>query len=81
MRPEEIRELRAARESLCRCRGELAHQIATVHYGIIETGEKLAKVLMTIEAIDRALNEAGHPYMSEQLQVEAEPRSTPQPKR
>jgi hypothetical protein len=27
--------------------------------------EELTKILVAIEALDRALNEAGHPYMSQ----------------
>ncbi len=72
MRPEEIRELMAARESLCGRRGELARDVATAPHAAMETVEALTKVLVAIEAIDRALNEAGHPYMSDQLRAETD---------
>ena len=31
----------------------------------IEMAEELTKILIAIEALDRTLNEAGHPYMSQ----------------
>ncbi len=81
MRPEEIQELRAARESLCRRRGELARAISTSPQASLEEVEALTKVLMAIEAVDRALNEAGHPYMSDRLRVETDELPPPQPRR
>ena len=81
MTPEEIRELTAARESLCRRRGELARDVATAPHAAMETVEALTKVLVAIEAIDRALNEAGHPYMSDQLRAETHHAAPPQSQR
>ncbi len=81
MTPEEIRELTAARESLCGRRSELARDVATAPHAAVETVEALTKVLLAIETIDRALNEAGHPYMSARLRAEADHASPPQPRR
>jgi hypothetical protein len=81
MRPEEIEDLTAARESLCRRRGELARAVAGDPHAPVETIEALTTILVAIEAVDRALNEAGHPYMSDRLRVEADNHSTPQPGR
>jgi hypothetical protein len=64
MSPDEISDLSAARESLCRHRSELAKQIGTASRPSIGAAEKLTKVLQAIEAIDRTMNETGQPYMS-----------------
>ena len=81
MTPDEISELTAARKSLCGRRGELARDVATAPHAAMETVEALTKVLAAIEAIDRALNEAGHPYMSDQLRAETDHVTPPQPQR
>jgi hypothetical protein len=64
MTAEEIQELNAARESLVKRRSEMARQIAVAPLPSIEMAEELTKILTAVEALDRALNEAGHPYMS-----------------
>lgn len=71
MTPDQVHELTAARENLCHRRGALARDIAADPHASAETIEALTKVLTAIEAIDRALNEAGHPYMSDQMRGEA----------
>jgi len=65
MTSEEIKELNAARESLVKRRREMARQIADAPLPSVEMAEELSKILTAIEALDRALNEAGHPYMSQ----------------
>jgi hypothetical protein len=65
MTSEEIKELNAARESLVKRRREMARQISEAPLPSVEMAEELTKVLIAIEALDRALNEAGHPYMSQ----------------
>jgi NifB/MoaA-like Fe-S oxidoreductase len=67
MRSEEIEELKQARESLVRRRGALARQIAGNELPSVESAEELAKVQAGIEAIDRALADAGQPYLSRTL--------------
>lgn len=62
---EEINELNAARESLVKRRREMARQISEAPLPSVEMAEELTKILSAIEALDRALNEAGHPYMSQ----------------
>jgi uncharacterized coiled-coil DUF342 family protein len=64
---EEIQELKAARESLAKRRRELARQVSEAPLPSVEMAEELTKVLYALEALDRALNEAGHPYMSKEL--------------
>lgn len=74
MTSEEIKELNAARESLVKRRREMARQIAEAPLPSVEMAEELTKILKAIEALDRTLNEAGQPYMSqsvvEQMQAE-----------
>ncbi|PVE21329.1 hypothetical protein DC522_27200 [Microvirga sp. KLBC 81] len=67
MTSEEIQELNAARESLVKRRREMARQIAEAPLPSVEMAEELSKILTAIEALDRALNEAGHPYMSQSV--------------
>jgi hypothetical protein len=65
MTSEEIKELNAARESLVKRRREMARQLSEAPLPSVEMAEELTKILVAIEALDRALNEAGHPYMSQ----------------
>ena len=48
-------------------RREMARQIAEAPLPSVEMAEELSKILTAIEALDRALNEAGHPYMSQSV--------------
>jgi hypothetical protein len=64
MTSEEIQVLTAARESLVKRRLEVARLIADSSRPSVDIAEELTKVLEAIEGLDRALNEAGHPYMS-----------------
>lgn len=61
MTSEQIHELTAARENLCHRRSALAREIAADPHVSAEAVEALTRILMAIEAIDRALNEAGPP--------------------
>ncbi|MGO4387012.1 hypothetical protein AB4Y85_05705 [Microvirga sp. 2YAF29] len=65
MTSEEIQELNSARESLVKRRREVARQISEAPLPSVEMADELTKILTAIEALDRALNEAGHPYMSQ----------------
>ncbi|MBA1156486.1 hypothetical protein [Microvirga mediterraneensis] len=65
MTSEEIQELNAARESLVKRRREMTRQISEAPLPSVDLAEELTKILIAIEALDRALNEAGHPYMSQ----------------
>ena len=65
MTSEEIQELKTARESLVKRRREMARQIGEAPLPSIEMADELTRILQAIEALDRALNEAGHPYMSQ----------------
>ena len=67
MTSDEIEELKRARESLARRRGALARVIAENELPSVESADELAKVQAGIEAIDRALADAGQPYLSRTL--------------
>jgi hypothetical protein len=67
MTAEEIQELNAARESLVKRRSEMARQVSVAPLPSVEMAEELTKILAAIEALDRALNEAGRPYMSKSM--------------
>ncbi|MET0530150.1 MAG: hypothetical protein ABW003_17735 [Microvirga sp.] len=71
MTAEEIQVLTTARESLAKRRFEVARVIAESTRPSVDTAEELSKILRAIEGLDRALNEAGHPYMSKALVDEA----------
>ena len=67
MSPEEVEELKRAREGLVRRRGALARQIAETALPSVESAEELAKVQGAVEAVDRALADAGQPYIAGDL--------------
>lgn len=69
---EEIKEMNVARENLVKRRREVARQVGGAPLPSIEMAEELTKILLAIEAVDRALNEAGHPYMSRGVVEELE---------
>jgi hypothetical protein len=72
MTSEEIEELNAARESLVKRRREMARQIGAAPLPSVEMADELTRILQAVEAVDRALNEAGHPYMSQGILAEFE---------
>ena len=65
MTAEEVQELKRARDS--RRRAALARVIAGNELPSVESAEELAKVQSGIEAIDRALADAGQPYLPRAL--------------
>lgn len=67
MTAEEVQELKRARGGLARRRAALARVIAGNELPSVESAEELAKVQSGIEAIDRALADAGQPYLSRAL--------------
>ena len=71
MTPEQIDDLNRARESLMRRRSDLAKRIAEAPLVSVESAEEITKIQHAIEAVDRTLNEAGHPYMSPKMAAQA----------
>lgn len=63
MTPTEIDALSRAREQLAKSRLMLARRIAGSGDLDLSDVEVLTKVLAALEGIDRALTDAGHPYM------------------
>ena len=64
MTAEEIADLNRARASLARQRNALAKRIGSSELAAASAAEDFMRVLLAIEAVDRALTEAGQPYMS-----------------
>lgn len=66
MTQEEIEHLNRARESMVRRRGELAKRMGESPLVSVESAEELTKVQHAIDAVDRALADAGQPYLARQ---------------
>jgi hypothetical protein len=62
---EDITLLNRARESMVRRRSELAKIIGAAPLVSVESAEELTKIQHAIEAVDRALADAGQPYLSQ----------------
>lgn len=62
MTPDDIRDLSRARESLARQRSALCKRIGASELAAASAAEDLTRILLAIEAVDRALTEAGRPY-------------------
>ena len=65
MGQEEVTLLHRARESMVRRRSELAKVIAAAPLVSVESAEELTKIQHAIEAVDRALADAGQPYLAQ----------------
>lgn len=64
MTADEIADLNRARASLARQRNALAKRIGSSELAAASAAEDFMRVLLAIEAVDRALTEVGQPYMS-----------------
>lgn len=64
MNTEEVEDLKRAREALARQRCALAKRIGALELAPISMAEDLTRTLLAIEAVDRALVDAGHPHLS-----------------
>ncbi len=62
MTSEEITDLNRARASLARQRSALARRIGASELAAASAAEDLTRILLAIEAVDRALVDAGRPY-------------------
>lgn len=63
MTPEEIADMGRARASLARQRGALAKRIGSSELAAASAAEDFMRILLAIEAVDRALVDAGRPFM------------------
>ncbi|ACA19293.1 conserved hypothetical protein [Methylobacterium sp. 4-46] len=73
MTPDDRDALTRAREALARVRLTLARRIAATNDLDLSNVEALTKVLGAIESIDRALVDAGHPFMPAGLGADPAP--------
>lgn len=63
MTPDEIADLNRARASLSRQRNALAKRIGSSELAAASAAEDFMRILLAIEAVDRALTNAGQLYM------------------
>jgi hypothetical protein len=66
MNTDEVTHMKAARGSLVRQRNDLVRRITGIELVPIAMAEDLTKILVAIEAVDRALADAGHPHFDEE---------------
>ena len=66
MNTDEVEELHQARRTLVLMRRTLARDLARLDVAPIELATGLREVLATIEAVDRALADAGHPFLEDE---------------
>ncbi len=62
MNTDQVEDMHRARGSLGRQRDLLTKRIGGIELAPISMAEDLSRVLLAIEAVDRALADAGHPY-------------------
>lgn len=62
MNTDEVTHMRDARGALVRQRNNLLRRIAAIELAPIAMADDLTKILVAIEAVDRVLADAGHPY-------------------
>ncbi len=63
MTADEIQDLNRARAALARQRNAIARRIGGLEVAPISMSEDLTRTLLAIEAVDRALVEAGQPHV------------------
>ncbi len=56
-------ELTQARDALTRQRSAIAKRLGGIDLAPVSMAEDLTRVLLAIEALDRALSDAGRPYL------------------
>ncbi|KQT50205.1 hypothetical protein ASG52_25795 [Methylobacterium sp. Leaf456] len=64
MNAAEIKDLTEARAALARQRNAIAKRLAGIDLAPVSMAEDLSRVLVSIEAVDRALADAGQPFMA-----------------
>jgi len=64
MSATELDDLNAARLALVRQRNAIAKRMGAIALAPVSMAEDLTRILLAIEAVDRALADAGQPYMS-----------------
>jgi hypothetical protein len=64
MNAAEIKDLTEARAALARQRSAIARKVAAIELAPVSMAEDLTRILLAIEAVDRALADAGKPFMA-----------------
>ncbi|CAO4185643.1 hypothetical protein [Methylorubrum extorquens] len=64
MSATELDDLKAARLALVRQRNAIAKRMGAIALAPVSMAEDLTRILLAIEVVDRALVDAGQPYMS-----------------
>ena len=70
MTSDDIADMKRARASLARQRSALAKRIGSSELAAASAAEDFMRILLAIEAVDRALAEAGQPYMSPETEAD-----------
>jgi hypothetical protein len=63
MTSDEIEDLKRARSALARQRNSIARRLSGLDVAPISMAEDLTRTLLAIEAVDRALVDAGQPHV------------------
>ena len=63
MTTDEVDDLNKARAALARQRNAISRRLATLDLAPISMADDLTKTLLAIEALDRALTDAGRPHV------------------
>lgn len=64
---DEVEDLNRARASLSRQRNALAKRLGAIELAPISMAEDLTRTLLAIEAVDRALADAGRPHVDPEM--------------
>lgn len=64
MTADEVEDLNGARAALARQRNAIAKRLLGIDLAPVSMAEDLTRILLAIEAVDRALVDAGRPHMA-----------------
>ena len=64
MTADDVDDLNRARAALARQRNAIAKRLGAIELAPVSMAEDLTRILVAIEAVDRALADAGRPYLS-----------------
>ena len=67
MTTDELDDLNRARAALARQRNAIARRLGTLDLAPISMAEDLTRTLLAIEALDRALADAGRPHVDPEM--------------
>ncbi|KAB1070109.1 hypothetical protein [Methylobacterium planeticum] len=70
MTAHDIADLNLARAALARQCNAITKRLGAIDLAPVSMAEDLTRILVAIEAVDRALVVAGHPYLPPNLQSE-----------